>query len=411
MPSIQPRDFSVLDAVLIVLTAILLYLMFRPNVRQSTFWQATVTPLASIIGSGFLVVVPLLANIAGHWAWLAILVICLLSLWLGHAMRFTMEWEETQSQAQPPDPLRMGLDRFADVALAFAYVISITFYIRLMAGFVLTGLDIYSEFNADVLATLVLAGIGIYGLFKGLHGLEKLETYSVSIKLAIIVALLAGLIWHDIGQGYSLTGLTAPSQSLAQSLAQLGGMLLIVQGFETSKYLGSEYPAKVRMQSMILAQRLAAAIYISFVVLAMPLMSQFVGSEPNETAIIALSGQITLILPVLLVIAAAMSQFSAAIADTIGAGGVVEKESRHHLPARRLYPLITALSIALLWSSNIFQLVTYASKAFAFYYMLQALIAARLASHETKKANQALAFLCLAVLMLMVVLFAVPVEG
>lgn len=407
---VPTQDFTTLDAVLLTLSLALVVWLLQPRVKNSVFWQATVTPLASIIGSGFLVVVPLLANIAGHWAGIAIVAIVLLSWWLGSAMRYSMQVEELE-QAMPQDKLLLGLERFADIALAFAYVISITFYIRLMTGFVLTGLDIYSEFNANIAASLVLGIIGLYGLLKGLHGLERLEEYSVSVKLAIIAALLVGLLWQDIQQGYHWHGLASPEQPWWQSLCQLAGMLLIVQGFETSKYLASQYPASIRIRSMALAQILAAFIYISFVVLAMPFMGQFVGTTPSETAIITVSAQITLILPTLLIIAAAMSQFSAAIADTIGAGGVVEQQSRYRIRARGLYPVISLLSLILLWSSNIFQLVSYASRAFAFYYLLQALIAARHCAIREHAPKRVASYLSLALLMLLIVLFAEAVEG
>ncbi|MBT1065017.1 hypothetical protein KJY73_15605 [Bowmanella sp. Y26] len=405
----QTPDFSLLDASLVTLSVLLVIWLLRPAVKNSAFWQATVTPLASIIGSGFLVVVPLLANIAGHWAWLAIIVIVLLSWWLGSAMRYSMQTSSLNQDA--PDKWLMGLERFADVALAIAYVISITFYIRLMAGFLLTGLDIYSEFNADVLASMVLLSIGFYGLLRGLHGLERLEEYSVSIKLAIIAALLGGLLWQDVQQGYHWHGLSSPDQPWWQSLCQLGGMLLIVQGFETSKYLASQYPLNVRVRSMSVAQILAGLIYIGFVVLAMPYMGQFVGTQPSETAIITVSAQITLVLPVMLIVAAAMSQFSAAIADTIGAGGVVEQQSRSRINARNLYPVITLFSVTLLWSANIFQLVSYASRAFAFYYLLQSLLAARQSALREHAPKRVASYLGLAFIMLLIVVFAEAVEG
>jgi len=50
-------------------------------------------------------------------------------------------------------------------------------------------------------------------------------------------------------------------------------------------------------------------------------MGPYARITPNETAIIDLARTITMILPIMLVIAAAMGQFSAAIADTIGADG------------------------------------------------------------------------------------------
>ncbi len=405
-------NFSAQDGLLVALATLVALVMFRPAIRNAVLWRAMVTPLASIIGSGFLVVVPLLAGIAGPMALAAIVGIVLLSFWLGAAIRFNIVHDGRNPLADSDGAVQL-LERFSDIALAFAYVISITFYIRLMCSFVLAGLHTHSDFNADVLATGVLSFIGIYGWRRGLHALERLEEYSVTIKLAIIASLLAALMVFDATHGYDLSALPTPSQGVWQSLRELGGMVLIVQGFETSKYLGSFYNAALRARTMRVAQILAGIIYVAFVALCMPLMGPLADAQPNETAIIHLSGTITLVLPIMLVLAATMSQFSAAVADTIGAGGVVEKEARGRLSSQTSYPIIAALAIALVWTCNLFEVVAFASRAFAFYYLLQALLAARLAHNigGGRRLWRMSAYLALALLMLLIVLFAVPVKA
>lgn len=406
-------DFSLFDGFLLLLAVGTAAIMLRPSLRDAPFWRATVTPLASIIGSGFLVVVPLLAGITGTLSVEAITAIVLLSFGLGSAIRFNILHDGRAIRVQISTAVA-ALERLSDLALALAYIVSITFYIRLMSGFLLSGFAVHSPFNADAVATLVLAFIGIYGWWHGLFGLERLEEYSVTIKLAIIASLLAGLIYFDAGSGYDLAELPPPSGDLGFKLRQLGGMLLIVQGFETSKYLAASYDAKLRARSMLVAQCLAGIIYIAFVALAMPLMGPLAQQSPSETAIIDLSRKITLILPLMLVVAAAMSQFSAAIADTIGAGGVIEIQTHKRLVARKCYPLITALAVALIWVTNIFEVVALASRAFAFYYMLQSVLAARLtlsAEKGRKRFGLTAFFALLALLMLAIVLFALPVEA
>jgi hypothetical protein len=56
--------------VVIIVTALVLasYLAFSKRLAGSSSWKATVTPLASIMGSGFLVSAPLLAGIVGNLA-------------------------------------------------------------------------------------------------------------------------------------------------------------------------------------------------------------------------------------------------------------------------------------------------------------------------------------------------------
>ena len=71
---------------IIIATALALggYLAFSRRLAVSSNWKATVTPLASIMGSGFLVSAPLLAGIVGNLA-----VICM-ALLLVLAARFAL---------------------------------------------------------------------------------------------------------------------------------------------------------------------------------------------------------------------------------------------------------------------------------------------------------------------------------
>ncbi|WP_317932663.1 hypothetical protein [Halioxenophilus sp. WMMB6] len=407
------NNFGLLDGALLLVTLLVIGLLTTKKIRDADIWRATVTPLASIIGSGFLVVVPLLSDITGKYSPIAVTAIVLLSFWLGSAVRFNILHEQHVAPS-PHGKLIQFFERSSNFALTLAYIISVTFYLRLMSGFLLTGVNAYSTFNADILATLVIAAIGLIGISRGLFGLERLEEYSVTIKLAIIAALLLGLVHYNGVHGYDLSQVHAGDAGLWQSLRLLAGMLLIVQGFETSKYLADAYSAKLRCRTMLIAQLLAGVIYIAFVTLASPLMTDFGGRPPSETAIIEMSHKITLVLPLLLIIAAAMSQFSAAIADTIGAGGVVELESRKAISARVVYPIIALFAITLVWSSNIFEVVSLASRAFALYYGLQSLLAAALAFgmlRGWRRNFRTGAYLLLALLMLMVALWALPVAA
>ena len=64
-----------LNAVILVVAVLLAgYLAFSRRLTGSSAWKATVTPLASIMGSGFLVSAPLLGGSVGHLA-----VFCIMS--------------------------------------------------------------------------------------------------------------------------------------------------------------------------------------------------------------------------------------------------------------------------------------------------------------------------------------------
>jgi len=347
----------------------------RPKIQNSPLWGAVVTPLASIIGSGFLVIAPLLAKTVGDDAAWAMLVIVIAAFAIGEILRFNIRHAEPLLVDAGPGDLIFLIERGSNVLLSIAYVISVAFYIRLLAVFLLRGLSIEHELATNVLTSGILGFIGITGWRYGLQGLERLEEYSVTVKLCIIAALLVGLAYFDTGHEIDSRDLLEDSTPLWDMARVLGGMLLVVQGFETSRYLGKKYSPKVRVRSMRLAQLLAAGIYLTFIILISPLLHWIDFDATGETAIIDLAGKAAFVLPFMLIVAAIMSQFSAAVADTAGSGGLLAEETSHKLSSRTAYLLVTGLAIVLVWSSDIFGIILLASRAFAAYYFAQALVA------------------------------------
>jgi len=70
----------------------------------------------------------------------------------------------------------------------------------------------------------------------------------------------------------------------------------------------------------------------------MPLLHLIDPEKVRETAIIALSDHVASILPMMLIVAAVMSQFSAAVADTLWAGGLLQEKSRNRvIPGNPVY--------------------------------------------------------------------------
>ncbi len=58
---------------------------------ESSLMRATATPLASIFGSGFLVIVPILAGAAGPYAVVAMAAVCALAYAVGTVIRFNIQ--------------------------------------------------------------------------------------------------------------------------------------------------------------------------------------------------------------------------------------------------------------------------------------------------------------------------------
>jgi len=114
------------------------------------------------------------------------------------------------------------------------------------------------------------------------------------------------------------------------------------------------------------------------------------------------------VLPALLVTAALAAQFSAAVADTAGAGGLVSEQSKGRFSPRFSYVLLVVAGLVLTWALDVFAIIAFASRAFAIYYALQAVIAA----YEARKTSHfwALGWLCLALLAISMAVFGRSVE-
>lgn len=278
------------DVILPLVVLIVVLLLFRLSLRNVPVWRATVTPLASIIGSGFLVSGPLLTHITNVWAPLAMAGILLIAYALGSVIRFNIVNTEPLLADSRHEHAVIPLQRLADFFLGVAYIVSVAFYVRLMASFVLRFGSYHDDVIENTLTTVVLLGIAIVGWLRGLGGLEKMEVVAVIIKLSIIAALLVGLIGFDWYWLQSSEPLASPDKGLSfiDRMRLLAGLLLIVQGFETSRYLGQSYNAKVRVQSMRYAQFIASVIYLLFVITGLPLLMEFHGNA-DETAIIGLA--------------------------------------------------------------------------------------------------------------------------
>jgi hypothetical protein len=76
-----------LGAVAVLTCLVLLVCLLHPRTIQSDVWRATSTPLASIIGSGFLVALPILSDLVGSWAVFAIIGLLAFACLIGSAVR------------------------------------------------------------------------------------------------------------------------------------------------------------------------------------------------------------------------------------------------------------------------------------------------------------------------------------
>ncbi|TVM34984.1 hypothetical protein DQK91_06125 [Oceanidesulfovibrio marinus] len=414
-------------------------LLFYKPLTASPAWRATVTPLASIMGSGFLVCVPLLYANIGNYSVLAMAVLLGLAYAVGSVIRFNIRYGEPLFQKQnPPDVferiehrlhiahrdaahrIKIGeaadlLEKISHVALSGAYCISVSYYLQLLASFALQPLNLHTAWIAKSLVTLILAGIAIIGFTRGLKGIERVERIVVGVNLAMIAALVAGLAHFNavsaMDGSWHLRHLGVSGDKL-HVVRLLMGMLIVVQGFETSRFLGSEHSQGERIRTMRWAQLISTVIYLVFI----GLMAAVIGNTQGDlqsgiTAIVALSAVVAPILPALLTITAIGSQFSAATADDAGCSGLLEAIFKRWMPARYAYVVVSALSISITWMTDVYQIISYASRAFALFYVLQCVVALlvmrKVSDVPARRAKTGL-YAGLALICLLITLFGIP---
>ena len=405
-----------LNIILVGIAAIVLLFMYHPRMTGSRSWQATLTPLSSIIGSGFLIIAPLLASVVGVYSPVAIAVIVVLAYAIGSVIRFNIRHAEPLLHDRHAYHVISKIDLLANTALAFAYVTAVAFYLSLLSSFLLTYLGVGNSPGLErALTTTIIVFIATTGFFRGLGGLEKLEAYSMSVQLSIVAALLIGILVYDYNflRSEQALMLTEKDRDWMNRVFILSGVLLVVQGFETSRFLGEKYSAEMRIRTMRRAQLISGVLYIASVSVLMPIVQHIDLEDVHIADIVAATGMAATVLPLMLIVAAIMSQFSAAVADTVGAGGLASESSNRRLSTNRSYLIVSALAIMLVWRADLLEIISFASRAFAFYYLLQclvAIIANRHCFNGRVYHLQLAGFVALAGILLFIVIFAMPAK-
>ena len=398
------------DLIIALTTLAVGVVLVLPRVAHFTLWRAVVTPLASIIGSGFLLLGPVLSHAFGGFAPWVMGGLCVVAYMFGGVIRSNIATGEDAIITGQHGTLAKRIETISSWALAFAYIISVSYYLNLLGAFALSMTPFDSRFDAKLLTTGVFILIVLIGCTNGFKSLERMEYFSVAIKLAIIAGLVIGLIVNFGDQAIHETLIFNPETVTGwPAITMALGLLITVQGFETSRYLGAVYDAQTRIRSMRMAQWLSTLIYVVYIVLIAYVFRPDQMSM-TETGIINMMQIVAPILPFLLVAAALASQLSAAIADTSGSGGLFTELSRNRISEPQAYFILAVIGIALTWAADIFAIVNYASRGFAIYYGLQSGLAAVIAIKQKSGLPKVIWYLALATLGAAIAVFGQTIE-
>lgn len=387
------------------------FLTFGRFARLET-WRATVTPLASIIGSGFLICGPILAREFGRAAIIAEAILLLIAYAAGAVIRFNIIHVENYLATAARHDRVAWLARPTQAVLAVAYAISVAYYLKLLAEFLLKPLGTDPAWHAlasNGLVTILIVGIVALSLGSGLRRVEHLAHGTVSLKIGIIAGLLAGLAcwWLSNAAADPLP----PATISWNSVALLLGLVITVQGFETSRYLGHAYSQELRIRTMRHAQWIASAIYLAFLALLTP----FLGRAAQAEGVAGILDIMTIVAPALgvfVLVGALSSQLSAAVADSIGSGGLVSEVTGRKIGVQAAFALAGALALAVVWLTDPFEVVAISSRAFALFYALQCVLAVLVARRSgVATPLRIVGFGMVGLVCLVAVLVGAPAEG
>jgi len=370
------------------------------------FVNAISTPLASIFGSGFLVIVPILAGTVGSFSVVAMIGVCFLAFMVGEVIRFNIIHVEPILKSTSKKSIRL-IEKASDFALILAYIISVCLYLHILSAFVLTGLNIDTGFNEDILTTAIIIVITTIGVLKGLEPLEVLEKWALIITMLIIGLLCAAFADFDFTLWQQNTSFVTPKvldYSNWQVLTILAGTLIVVQGFETSRYLGNAYNTALRVKTSRWSQYISTCVYICFVSLTLPTV-HLLNGQYNDHSLIDLVASVSLIFVTPLILVATLSQFSAAVADMLAAAGNISEVSQNKFTEKQGYLIVGVGAIILTWTVNTFEVLALASRSFACYYLLQCFVAFSVSNSLIHK----LFLIMLSITLGFITVFAVPV--
>ena len=396
------NDVVAVGIALLVLAGIARFL-YSSRVQSSTRYQATVVPLSNIMDVGFIVMSPAIVLLAGYQAPFVMLGICLVAIATGFAMSYNIRHFE---------PLKGSGDRLlivgrvSRVALTLASVINIAYYTLLLVTLALWPFDAYSERNLAIVGTALIAVLLVVGWMGRMDALNRLADKTTAFNLSAVIAVVVAFGVYNIQEALGGRWEFPPSDTVvdATALRQIIGLFAIVQGFEAARYIGSRFAGEVRISAMRVAQYISTVVFVALLAFVLILFVQ-VQTDFDATAIFVVSDQVGDFMPWLILLAALGSQTSAIIGATMSRSDMITDETSVSRRATFLILLLPAIAVFLL--TDVTQAVTLASRVFATYFVIQAVMAWVLARRRGNWAAVA-GFTLVALTMATIAIFGLP---
>ncbi|MGI9643622.1 MAG: hypothetical protein ACR2N9_12710 [Acidimicrobiia bacterium] len=396
------NDVVAVGIALLVLAGIARFL-YSSRVQSSTRYQATVVPLSNIMDVGFIVMSPAIVLLAGYQAPFVMLGICLVAIATGFAMSYNIRHFE---------PLKGSGDRLlivgrvSRVALTLASVINIAYYTLLLVTLALWPFDAYSERNLAIVGTALIAVLLVVGWMGRMDALNRLADKTTAFNLSAVIAVVVAFGVYNIQEALGGRWELPPSDTVidATALRQIIGLFAIVQGFEAARYIGSRFAGEVRISAMRVAQYISTVVFVALLAFVLILFVQ-VQTDFDATAIFVVSDQVGDFMPWLILLAALGSQTSAIIGATMSRSDMITDETSVSRRATFLILLLPAIAVFLL--TDVTQAVTLASRVFATYFVIQAVMAWVLARRRGNWAAVA-GFTLVALTMATIAIFGLP---
>ncbi len=363
------NQFVAVGAALVVLVG-LAWVLYRPKVQQSQKYQAMVVPLANIMDVGFIVMSPAIVLLAGFAAPLVMLGICLLAIATGFAIAYNIRHYEPLEGTDDPVNRVGYVSRWA---LTFASVINIAYYTLLLITLLLWPLELYSVTNLAIGGTVLLVVLIIVGMAGGMDWLNNLGNKTTAFNLSAVVAVVTAFIVYNIQEwlgGRWDLGETEVMIS-GEDFRKIIGLFAIVQGFEAARYIGARFGKELRITTMRLAQVISSVVFVVFVASVLILYVQ-VQTDFSGESIFIVADEVGDFMPWLILLAAIGSQTSAIINATMSRSDMLVD---HKMPRRWTFVVLLAPAIAVFLLVDITEAVALASRVFAAYFVLQAVIA------------------------------------